>query len=432
MSNKRKCCCGPQDCPEGNCPTIDADCASKGLQPFTLYVAANVSPSTCNSFSYDILDCNPPQCTEWITIPDVYEGCLPCDEEIDCGPCQSQTPWTPYAGYQFPVRSCNASDPRKTAERCELPHVGYWTTIQTSPEECAPLGSVTCVDAVYVPAGTISANYISMGGEITIVHGQFNNCVNGNPMTLPQTGGPVWGWPCDCGTNPACIGCPCSCGCSAIWPTYDMNPPGWDPTDGTFEMNVIWVAPCGGSRPGQSPEQRATFNCGGGCDCDGSYIAIRFSASFVAKIGFDEPIPAGDALFPMTGAAGDGGAGTICDSYIATEPGPQCGQFFSATPISEYTCNIVRIWEVVFRRKMDITQLPPANLCAMLPGEYEPVGIVICNHGPTGPAVCCDVTVDDCSNADVCWQDLDACESSAQWRDYLWKNGLQNIRVIIQ
>jgi hypothetical protein len=434
VSNKRQCCCGPQDCPDGNCPAIDADCATKGLQPFTLLIEATATPSSCNSFTYETLNCCPPNCLSWENGFGAREGCLPCDPDIGCEPCQADMPeWEPPGCYQFPVRECQYADPRKNSEVCEFSHMGFWTSINYTPDECLPLGSVLCRDLVFYPPGVFTVSYLPMVGSTQNLYGGFSNCVSGEPQALPQTGGPVFGWPCDCGVNPTCTVCPCACQCNAIWPEYVLNPLGWDPADGTFTARVLWVAPCGGSRPFQTPTERATFNCGGGCDCDGAYIAIGFGASFVARMGYDGEnlFPGGDAAFPMTGAANDGGASTVCDSYIATEPGPTCFQIFSGTNVQQ-VCNPTRNWEIVFRRKMDINALPSANKCAMLKGEYEPVGLVICNNGPHGPVVCCDVLSEDCQDAALCYDSLEACASPAQWRDYLWKTGLSNIRVIVQ
>lgn len=431
MSNKKQCCCRPQDCPDGNCPSIDADCQTKGLQPFTLTVEATMFPSTCNYFDYEVLECNPSACTSWNAgVEFISEGCLPCDPDIGCEPCRSEENWIPPPGYSWPIRNCLPADPRKQSEWCELPYQGFWYALQSSPEECAPLGSVTCIEIGVQPAGVYRRPLSPIVGSGTYVYDAYNRCGDGVRQQLPKTGGPVFGKPCECAFNPLCQGCPCACNCTANWDAFSLMNPQL-PTGPQLDAKVLWVAPCGGSRPGQTPEQREVFNCGGGCDCDGSYIALSISAYFETVFDFPANTPGYDAYFPIPGIRNDGGADDLCIAAQNAEPGA-CSKFQASNFWPDITCFSGRNLEIVFRRKMDITQLPSNNLCKMLPGEYEPVGFVICNGGPDGPLVCCDQINEDCTGiTDRCWDALGACEDPAQWRNYLWKNGLSQIRVVI-
>ncbi len=430
MSNKKQCCCGPQDCPDGNCPAIDADCQTKGLQPFTLTVEATMFPSTCNHFDYEILECNPTPCTNWETNPPFYEGCSPCDPDIGCEPCTSENPWVPSAGYSWPIRNCLPADPRKQSEWCELPYQGFWAVEYYEVEACEALGSYLCGNAVVYPAGVHRRPLSPIVGSATYVFDAFNECGTGLRKQLPQTGGPVFGKACECFMNPLCQACPCACNCTANWDSFSLMNPQL-PTGPQLDVKLLWVAPCGGSRPGQSELQREIFNCGGGCDCDGSYIALSVSAYFETVFDFPPFTPGYDAYFPIPGVKNDGGADDLCVAAQNSAPGP-CYKFPGGQYWPDTTCFSGRELSIVFRRKMDITQLPPANLCRMLPGEYEPVGMVICNGGSQGPLVCCDEINEDCTGiTDRCWVGIPACVDSAQWRNYLWKNGLSQIRVVI-
>ena len=423
-----RCCCGQSPCEISDCTSVNADCCSVGLQPFTLSVYAEMRATTCSTYAVGFHQCDAPNCSSWGTVP--CGGCSPCDPDGTAPgangrtcPCKDSTCQKP-AGRQIPVQTCEKGK-AGILDECRYAHNDFWYVtfdplgnppcdVPVDPP-CPWLGSVSCgFHLVHVPAGYGVVQCREVTGSEKMTVDTMSPCDSSGSIALPTPmcdTPTIYGWPIDCEFAPPLPeGCQCVCECNVgVFPAMELRDEVNEGCNSTYAFaRLMFAVPCGNTT--------GTILCGHGCDtCAASYIGVYVQMSSVFKavgvVGdpfLGEASPPYDDLCEGLGISNNVPPGSECDA----------GSEFNSSLCNDKCCECVRGWYVVMRKYREASD---GNLCTMAKGRYEIVGTTLCGDGV--PHWACGTFG---SGGEVpCIDGLSACSSPAAWDDYFSKLGLK-------
>lgn len=421
----RRCCCGQTPCEISNCTTVQADCCTTGLRPFSIAVTASMRPTTCSNYTTEIHQCTAPNCTGWGTVD--CGGCSPCDPTGSAPgangrtcPCKDNDCAKP-AGRQLPITQCDKGV-AGTQDECRYGHLDYWymtfdpggngpcESPATAP--CPWLGSVSCAySLVHVPAGYSRVQCASVEGSGGLDVDRVYSCTGtGNTaLPVPNCETPtIYGWPIDCVVPPP-TECACVCECTiGTFGTFELK---YEANQGCAYTSAFatltFAVPCGNT-PG-------VILCGHGCDdCATSYIGLYIQMTSVTKaVGVYGDLNFIEATEPYD---------TYCESIGISNPGVPTSDCdadseFDPSLCADKCCECTRGWYVVMRKRRTAAD---GNLCTMAKGKYEIVGTSVCGDGV--PYYACGPGEEGDT---PCIDGLTACADPGAWANYFEKLGLK-------